>query len=246
MSLLKKYVMLSCVLTFSILVKAETYVVSVGIAKYKNIPSLTLPENDAKTIASIYKRRTKKVITMTGRYATRNNIIKVLSAQFKRAKKGDMILFFFSGHGYEGWFCPYDMDNNGRNALSYNDIYKVFKQSGATRKIIMADACMSGGLRQKQSGNHHFYHKKSDVVLFLSSRTKEFSMESKKMRNGYFTTYLAKGLRGTADFDRNRKVTAKEIYTYVSKKVKTVCNNKQHPVMWGNFRDNLVMIDWKH
>ena len=36
------------------------------------------------------------------------------------------------------------------------------------------------------------------------------------------------------------------IYTYVSKKVKTVCNNKQHPVMWGNFRDNLVMIDWKH
>ena len=133
------------------------------------------------------------------------------------------------------------------NLHTFNFICNIrVKQCRATRKVIMADACMSGGLRQKQSGNHHFYHKKSDVVLFLSSRTKEFSMESKKMRNGYFTTYLAKGLRGTADFDRNRMVTAKEIYTYVSKKVKTVCNNKQHPVMWGNFRDNLVMIDWKH
>lgn len=227
-------------------VKAETYVVAVGIAKYKYISGLALPENDAKTMANLYKHKTKKAVTLTGHSATRSNILKALSVQFHRAKKGDMVVFFFSGHGYEGGFCPYDIRENFQNALSYQDIYSVFRKSKATRKVIFADACMSGGLRRRRINNHHLYQKKSDVVMFLSSRTKEYSMESRKMRNGYFTAFLEKGLRGAADFDRNKIITAKEIFRYVSKGVRNVTENKQHPVMWGNFRDNFVMMNWKY
>ena len=232
-------IFLLCVLPL----RAETYVVSVGIANYQNISDLALAENDAKVVAKMYKTRTKNVITITGRYATRANILKALTDQFSRAKRGDMVVFFFSGHGYEKGFCPYDMGAGNKNALSYNDIYAVFRKSKATRKIVIADACMSGGLRKESHSSNHTNG--SDVVMFLSSRTKELSMESAHMKNGFFTTYLERGLRGGADSNKDRLVTAKEIFVFVSDGVKKISRNRQHPVMWGNFDDNLVLVDWR-
>ena len=232
-------------LALALVVNAETYVVAVGIAKYQNISGLVLPENDAKTIAKLYKTRTDNVITMTGRYATRANIIKAMTDQFKRAKKGDMVVFFFSGHGYEGGFCPYDIGKKKQNALSYEDVYAIFRQSKATRKVVIADACMSGGLRKEQSNSHSSHSKSSDVVMFLSSRTNEYSIETQKMTNGFFTAYLDRGLRGGADINKDRIITAKEIFTFVSDGVKSISQNKQHPVMWGKFDDNFIMVDWR-
>ena len=230
-------------LLFVLPLKAETYVVSVGIANYQNISDLALAENDAKVMAKMYKTRTKNVITITGRYATRANILKAMTDQFGRAKRGDMVVLFFSGHGYEKGFCPYDMGAGDRNALTYNDIYAVFRKSKATRKIVIADACMSGGLRKESHTANHT--NSSDVVMFLSSRTKELSIESPRMQNGYFTTYLERGMRGGADTNKDKLVTAKEIYVFVSNGVKKISKDRQHPVMWGNFDDNLVMVDWR-
>ena len=223
--------------------RAETYVVAVGIANYQSISDLRLAENDAKVMAKMYKTRTKNVITITRRYATRANILKAMTGQFGRAKRGDMVVLFFSGHGYEKGFCPYDMGAGDRNALTYNDIYAVFRKSRATRKIVIADACMSGGLRKESHSSNHT--NSSDVVMFLSSRTKELSIESPRMQNGYFTTYLERGMRGGADTNKDKLVTAKEIYVFVSNGVKKISKDRQHPVMWGNFDDNLVMVDWR-
>lgn len=217
---------------------------AVGISTYKNISSLVLPENDAKSIAALYKTKTKNVIIITGKYATRERIMKALNDQFSRAKKDDMVVFFFSGHGYENGFCPYDMGLKKENTLSYEDVYAAFRKSKATRKVIFADACMSGGLRQESADPRTKSRKNSDVVLFLSSRTNEFSIENKKMKNGFFTTYLERGLRGGADKNKDRQITAKEIFTFVSEGVKKISKNHQHPVMWGKFDDNFVMMDW--
>lgn len=224
--------------------RAETYVVVVGVANYQNVRGLALTENDAKTMASLYKSHTRNVITMTGRYATRANILKAMNDQFTRAKKGDMVVFFFSGHGYEGGFCPYDMGGKYRNALSYEDVYSVFRRSKASRKVVIADACMSGGLRkEKPSGVSA--RKSSDVLMFLSSRTNEYSIENRKMHNGFFTAYLDRGMRGAADANKDKVVTAKELFTYVSMGVKQLSGNRQHPVMWGNFSDDFVVMDWR-
>jgi uncharacterized caspase-like protein len=64
------------------------------------------------------------------------------------------------------------------------------------------------------------------------------------MTNGFFTTYLLRGLRGGADADRNRKITAKELFYFVSQGVKERSKDKQHPVMWGKFNDGYVLMDW--
>ena len=246
MEIMKK-ILLIIVLIYSYLPlwAGNIYVVSVGIAGYKNIPSLRLPEKDAKALAALYKKKTKNVILITGKYANKSNIIKSLKSQFARANRDDMIVFSFSGHGYQGGFCPYDMTNNLNSGLSYDEIYGILKQSKAKQKIILADACFSGGLRTDgtQQANQQKFN--TNIILFLSSRTGESSIESPFMVNGYFTTFLLNGLKGSADTDRNKIITAKELYHYVSLKVKDKSKNRQHPVMWGNFDDNTIIIDWR-
>ena len=223
--------------------KSDIYVVSVGISNYQTISDLTLPEKDAKSIAELYKRQTKNVILITGKYATKARILKSLKDQFSRAKEQDMIVFAFSGHGYPGGICPYDMSAKDESGISYREIRGILKQSRAKRKIIFADACFSGGIRNNASNNHQA-HQDSDVLLFLSSRGGETSIESPFMVNGFFTTYLLRGLRGGADADRNRKITAKELFQFVSQGVKERSKDQQHPVMWGRFDDNEVLMDW--
>ena len=63
-------------------------------------------------------------------------------------------------------------------------------------------------------------------------------------KNADFTQYLIKGLKGAADTDSDRIITAKEIFTYVSAKVSERTRKKQNPVMWGKFNDNMRILNW--
>ena len=65
------------------------------------------------------------------------------------------------------------------------------------------------------------------------------------MSNGYFTTCLTRCLKGGADEDRNRVITARELFVAVSRGVKTLSDVRQHPVMWGNFKDTMPVMVWK-
>ena len=81
-------------------------------------------------------------------------------------------------------------------------------------------------------------------MLFLSSRSDETSIERRDMQNGFFTTYLQKGLRGAADVNKDRIITARELFNYVQKNVVSISNDRQHPVMWGKFSDNMPVMKW--
>ena len=61
-------------------------------------------------------------------------------------------------------------------------------------------------------------HEKSNVMLFLSSRDNETSIERKDMKNGFFTTCLVSALRGKADSNRDRTISAKELFTSMENK----------------------------
>ena len=219
------------------------YVVVVGVSDYQSIPSLLLPERDAQMIAALYKRQTTNVILLTGKYATKKRILQSLKLQFSRAQKEDMVVLAFSGHGYPGGFCPYDMTQNIGSGISYEEIQAILKQSKAKKKMVWADACFSGGLRIKGSSTR-FPDENVDIVFFLSSRTNETSIENPFMTNGLFTTYLVRGLRGGADVNQDKKITAKELFEFVHKRVLNKSGGKQHPVIWGNFADDYVVMDW--
>lgn len=222
---------------------SETYVVCVGIGNYSDpkVQNLTKTEADAKAMAAFYKKGTKNVITITGKYATKSQILKSLKSQFGRAKANDKIVFFFSGHGYPGGFCPYDMTKI-EEGLKYSDVISIMQKSKAKNKFIFADACYSGAIRRNGTDSDP---KAGNVLLFLSSRGNEYSAESPFLANGYFTKHLLRGLGGFADANKDMRITARELFDYVSKGVKTQTKDRQHPVMWGNFDDNLTIVEYR-
>lgn len=240
---MKSILSLLILILFSAPVFADTFVVCIGIGKYAHpkAENLSKTEPDAKAMAAFYKKGTENVITITGKYATKDTILKSIKSQFGRAKPGDKIVFYFSGHGYPGGFCPYDMIRL-EDGLTYSDVINVMNSSEATDKFIFADTCHSGAIRKNGKTTAPNV---GNILFFLSSRGNEFSGESPFLSNGYFTKFLLRGLGGGADANRDRKITASELFNYVSNGVKRQSRNRQHPVMWGKFDHNTVIVEYK-
>ena len=224
----------------------KLYVVSVGIADYAEINDLRFTENDVVSINKVLKKHTKEVYTLLGVNATHEKVIATLKQVFGQAGKDDAVMLFFSGHGYPGGFCCYDMANKSlQNGLSYQELQSIFKSCNAGRKMVFADACFSGGMRTYSNANSQTQSvRNGDVMFFLSSRTNETSQEMIKGPNGQFTRFLVRGFGGGADANKDKIITAKELYDFVHEGVITATANQQHPVMWGKFDNTMTILNW--
>ena len=248
--IVRSLLLTSLLLMPSVGVAARTiHVLSVGICDYKYISDQTKSENDARDFAALYRTHTGNVTTLLGSQATRENILSSLRSCFSQAEEDDIVVFFFSGHGDKGGLCAYD--TKGRSTLvTYAEVQKAIGSCKAANKQLFIDACYSGGLRDGKKTARPATTARpplSDtqgIMLFLSSRTGETSQENRWADNGFFTQYLIKGLKGAADTDSDRIITAKEIFTYVSAKVSERTRKKQNPVMWGKFNDNMHILNW--
>ena len=222
---------------------SKVYLVSVGISDYPGTSNdLTLPAIDAKTITRLYSRNSGiTYCQLLDQKATVKNITIAIERTFAKALSNDIVVLFFSGHGYPGGFCAYD------DGISYKQIKAAMVKSKCRNKMIFADACFSGKMRSSKNITNTTTAaaaKNLKVMLFLSSRDNEKSYESPDMQNGYFTTYLVSALRGHADMNHNRIITAKELYNHVHQGVVKLSENKQHPVMYGKFPDNMSVMKW--
>ena len=222
----------------------KIYIVATGIADYPGTSmDLSLCANDAATIKWVFKKNKKaSTVLLTNSQVTKSAVLNALRQQFSKATKDDAILFFYSGHGAPGKLVFYD------GQIDYKDIKDIMAKSKARSKMIFADACFSGKMRNEQRTQHNTSVpanlRNTEVMFFLSSRSDETSIERRDMKNGFFTAYLQRGLRGGADANRDRTITALELFNFVSKGVKKISNDKQHPVMWGKFDNNMPVISW--
>ncbi|MCD7721736.1 MAG: caspase family protein [Prevotellaceae bacterium] len=220
---------------------AKVYLVSAGIADYPGTANdLRLPAQDAKLVTWLYTKNNSTVYCqLLNSQATQSNILNAISSTFAKAGADDIVVFFFSGHGYPGGFVAYD------GKMDYETVRKAMRGTKSKHKIMLADACYAGKISTTSSSNSSETNaQKADVMLFLSSRSTETSIEKGTMNNGIFTTCLVKGLRGGADTNRDRTITAKELFNYVHEKVVKYSGGKQHPVMWGKFSDNMPVMKW--
>lgn len=224
-----------------LMAEAKIYLVSVGISDYpaKN-HDLRLPHNDAATIQWLYnENKNAETSLLRNQNATISNVKAAMRKMFSKANTNDIIVLFFSGHGVKGGFVCYD------GFLKYSDIRSEMSASTCKNKMIFADACFSGAIRDSGNKNTADYGSLgNNIMLFLSCRSNEVSIETPKMTNGFFTFALQHGLRGGADTNNDRIITAKELFNYVSTKVKALSKNRQHPVMWGKFSDDMAVMTW--
>ena len=223
--------------------EAKTYLVAVGISDYPGSANdLRHPTDDVHLVVNTYKGLSADMsfVQLFDNKATINNILNAVQSVFSKAGADDIVVLYISGHGYEGGFVAYD------GFLAWDRLRKAVGKCRSKRKMIFADTCFSGTFRSRKNVNNSTSTRpKSDVMLFLSSRSNETSAESGSLKQGGFSAFLCSGLRGRADANRDKVVSAKELYNYVHSGVVRKTAGRQHPVMWGNFSSNMPVIKLK-
>ena len=220
--------------------QGKIYAILIGVSEYARPENnLTYCHWDAMAMYELLEEYTTpdRIILLTNQQARHDYIVYYAERLFRQAQPEDIVIFFFSGHGDPNVFYTHD------KALHFNTLYGIFKQTHAKRKLIFADACFSGTLRQ--SGNSGNSNAGKNVLIFLSSRSNQYSREDMSLRNGAFTYFLLAGLRGGADFNRDSYITAKELFTFVNPKVRERTGGTQVPVMWGKFDENMIILQRK-
>jgi len=143
-------------------------------------------------------------------------------------------LIYYSGHSNERGVCL------GEEDLLYTELRQMVGDIPADIKISVLDSCASGSLILTKGGQRvapFLYDESSQMegqVILASSAANEESQESDTIRASFFTYYLANGLRGAADVNRDGLVTLNEAYSFshdqtVRRSSRTIVGS-QHPV----------------
>ena len=236
-----KFIQIALGLLFTLLPAcARNYIVCVGIADYPGTKNdLRLSAGDALTMQQLYQKNGQSTVRLfQNEQATVVDVTAAFNQLCNEATEDDAVIFYFSGHGVPGAFVCHD------NFLKYDDIVSALGRSAAKKKIILADACFAGKARRSNRHATAETYAQTSVLFFLSSRTNETSIENRTLKNSLFTAYLERGLRGGADTDLNRTITARELFQFVSEGVQQKSNQKQHPVMWGRFDNDMPLMTW--
>ncbi len=160
---------------------------------------------------------------------------------FSKAKKGDVLYFYYSGHGYHDpktgktYFIPKDTvaDYLSETAYPVDDHLKKLAEQTPAEVFMFIDACYSGSIgRDKPLRVTHFSKKSlppEKAAMILSSGPNETSKEDDKLKHGIFTYYLIEGLEGKADLNNDGLVSFKELGEYVKGEVSKVTGKLQNP-----------------
>lgn len=158
----------------------------------------------------------------------------------------DVILTFISSHGFllDGDFRiqgdDYSPARQRSTSVSFKNEVVGILEDIPCKKIVMIDACHSGGARANPSDINFAINQLNSVAqgltVFASSRGEEQSYEDPVWQNGAFTSSIIKALNGgKADADNNRIVSLHELSSYVSNEVasivKKVKKRPQNPVL---------------
>ena len=229
--------------------EVKIWAVIVGIASYNHMPTLKYTDDDAYQIYAFLKSPEggaipdERIALLIDESATRKNILTKMESTFAKADKNDVIMLYYSGHGLPGSFLPIDFDGYN-NVLEHHEIKEILDKSKAKHKICFADACHSGSLLAMKSPFNAtrmnsffegFENADAGTALFTSSKSEEISMETSGLRQGIYSHYLIRGLRGEADYDGNKIVTITELFDFVNKNVKSYTSNRQTPVIAGTY-----------
>lgn len=217
----------------------RVFAVVAGVANYQGSRSdLRYSDDDARAFYQYLRqampRETNagKVILLLNEQASFSALQRTLKEVFALAREGDMVLFYFSGHGSQAGFIPYDL----ATPLTHTEVRQAFRTARASFRICIADACFSGGMNQAGAEAPFLpLANLSDArtAVIMSSKPSQASMEASQLQQGLFSYYLGKGLKGWGDLNHDSYVTAAELFLYTKNKVSQFSRGSQVPVVSG-------------
>ena len=232
----------------------KIWAVIIGVSSYNHMPVLRYPDDDAYRIFAFLKSPEggaipdEQIRILVDEDATRQQIISTIQKLFGRAGKEDLVFLYFSGHGLPGAFLPIDYDGMN-NQLFHDEISGLLARTHAKYKLCIADACHSGSLlamrgRDPQVLTQYYENlarAQAGTALIMSSKSDETSLESSGLRQGVFSHFLIRGLKGEADLNLDKKVGVQELFDFVYNHVRTYTGNRQSPVIQGDYDPSMLV-----
>lgn len=230
----------------------NVYAILVGISNYKEIQKLDYADDDAQLLYDIlvesFPTQKANFTILKDEQATQTAIKKGIYQACSKAKQGDLVVIYFSGHGDVmsvygtdyGYFLAYDAsasrDYEAGGSVNFDFVNQHANGAASFNSAdvwLFTDACRSGKVINQQAAaatmstlNRSF----EKTTKFISCAAHELSFEDKSLEHGVFTYYLAKGLSGDANTDeQSTTLTIDEINAYLKREVRLFTKEKQTP-----------------
>lgn len=161
------------------------------------------------------------------------NIIKNVELICNKAEQDDIVILYFSGHGYsennEGYLITYDTkyDLISDTAVPISRIKKELDKCDARNRIFIIDSCYSGMGRGKSANRGMteefeaslFSNMSEGLIIFASCKRNEESFSLKDGSMSVFTHFLVEGLKGNVGVNDKSEISFNDLEKYVSKNV---------------------------
>lgn len=238
----------------------KTYGVIVGINEYKDLTSLAWSTKDAIDLAEVLRTSatSAQIELLTDGAATKKAILKKLSWLARRARPNDTAIVYFSGHGgrrspeeEQSYFCPSDVvAGNLETGITSSELTEALRAIKSERLIVLLDTCYSGGLGEARDIGDSLdaglnSQDVSDLiegrgrVILAASRSDERAFEMREEKNGLFTLYLLRALRGEVARP-DGTVWVSDVFGYVTRLLRE--HKRQHPYQKTHGEDFTILV----
>ncbi len=231
-------------------------ILSIGINQYPKLAEtlqLNYCVNDAEKIHDKYSQFNclyHKILL--NQNATRTEILKTITDLEREARDEDYIIFSFAGHGFtiesdqqkinsqNSFICPSDFEADywEHTAISLFTLNLELNKIKANSKLIIFDACHSGGALRRELLDTRLRDIKIDKLIDLIGKNKgtglltacdsnEEAQEDHELQHGVFTYNLIKTLENIDSEDNLAPFN--NVFEKVLKSVRDSTKNKQNP-----------------
>ena len=234
-------------------------------------PNLDYTMKDARDMKTLFNNqmlyKNTHITPLLGESATADNIRTFIQNikndyAYGRITSRDMVVLFFSGHGYvskeKKFYFQADDFNRAfpeETGISLEYILTMLKDVKC-KKMLMIDACHSGTqnpntFMTRDDARARALQKllsPQDGWTIITSSGTELSWEHDDWQNGTFTEAFVEGMNGAADTNENGLISIDEIYNYL--KIRTIELNEevgypaQYPKMFNTLDATLEIFGY--
>jgi len=223
----------------NIIDKVEYYAVVVGIDRYDFIRQLSYSSISAQKFVTFLRAYDgmrvprEQVISLIDREANKDDILSALQTQFSKADNNDIVIFYFSGHGYSGKIAPRDyLRNKEQSSIKYDEIYDIFKSCEAKHKLWFLDACRD----EISMGNENEFvdlrERSEGLAVLFSTSDGRVAIQTPNLGLSVYTYYLVKGLEGSADKNEDNIIDLSELSGYITDETIEHTASRQQPQLY--------------
>lgn len=227
--------------------KPKLYLLTIGVNTYKNNKyNLNYAQADADGVEKAVKQNSGSLFKEIVNYNIRNdkavkvNILAALDDIKKKSLQQDVLLVYYAGHGVmtegansEFYIAPHDVtqlygkdDMLKDKGISATSLKQYAQEINAQKQVFILDACQSAGALETVAVRGAAEEKaiaqlarSTGTFWITATGSNQFATEFEKLGHGIFTYALLEGINGAADTNADKKLTVRELSTFIENKV---------------------------